>query len=133
MSDEKKYTERELVEAQRWAFISGSDWRWRVQNHQSNITPIDRRVNPGGWTTALEETAGQELYPMPKVRRTRVLPVDNKLEVKYEDGKFWHRDTSIPWDQWTQSYGKHSMAVTPDRVRAWAELLARPTEEVDDA
>lgn len=75
------------------------------------------------------------LYPLPKVTRPRVLKdrfgVDwrmagNVLENRERDGREW-RTTLAPTDCDGTSY-----LGTADRVKLWADLLARPNEEVED-
>lgn len=124
MSDEKRYSERELVMAQREAFIRGA--RYERDNDETTCA-----------ATRIPDAANMH-FPLPRVSRPRV--------VRDETGMFqcnWRVvagalecDTGTGWQR-TDRDDSHDtrMFVHAERVRLLADLLAHPTEDVeaDDA
>lgn len=117
MSDEKKYTERDLVMAKREGFLEAHSWA---------------RVGIAGDHEA--ERLAATKYPLPK-RTQRREAID-----PHTDSRVWSFDVDRPrivwrWKArrdvlWTSDLA--GVFVTPERVALWADLIANPTEEVDD-
>lgn len=112
MSDEKKYTERELVVAQRAAYGHGARWYRAAGNCTIEIDREARRC-----------------YPLPRVTRARVVNHGHGREWqwKFEDGRFHFR--FAPKALW--EIANEAWAPTLQTVPIWADLLANPIEEVD--
>lgn len=109
MSDEKKYTERDLILAKREGF----------SKHCQHTCKVSKDF-------ADREAAAE--YPLPKVVRLRVvLDEERQEEWSLDRTVFMSRDSGSKF--WTRAVGL--VQVTPSRVRVWADLLANPTEEVD--
>ena len=107
-------TERQAVLRERAAFIQGSDWRY--MHSRPKAVPGD--------ITDLERATAAERYKLPKTTRPRVVkdPEDAGVRWTIRGGRLRLYDTD------------HLGAFEPtrDRVALWADLLANPTEEVDD-
>lgn len=112
MTDAKQFTQRDVIEAERAAFIAGL-----------NAKPL--RGDP--WTGAAHEAAKR--YPFPKVTRLRVV-ADTKYRLwwKVEDGRIvWSRPGCDEWSLLIHS----GVDADTHMVALWADLLANPTEEVE--
>ena len=118
MSDEKKYTERDLLLAKREGFMRGAKAAWG-------------NPHAGKWNGLSAEC--DRAYPLPKITRPRV--------VKDEREGYWYAcDGSLRWSVFGDATGgieahgsfrTELVLPTPTRVAMWADLLANPTEEVD--
>lgn len=115
---EKTYTERELVLAKREAFVAGSEW------HASS------------WTGSLAPLEANDRYPLPRVTRPRVVRMDRTVpgrEFRVSGGNIESRTIGVGLDgqpfRWT---ALAQITPTPERIRILADLLANPTEEVED-
>lgn len=77
---------------------------------------------------SIRERTVRERFPLPKVTRPRV--------VKDSAGYEWRcNDNHLEWRltrDWHRPVDGASWRLSPDNVRLWADLLANPTEEVDD-
>jgi hypothetical protein len=113
MSGEKKYSEREMVMAKRAAFVAGNQWVWK-----------------SGATDEAEQR-----YPLPKVVRPRVVKVSgvNSPWVAYR-----LHGSSIQAQECLDACCPHDIrwedveSVPTHHIRALADLLANPTETVED-
>lgn len=88
------------------------------------------RLSLVGTGSAESEQLKNDLYPLPKVTRPRVVndPSDSTVEWRFENnaGLVWRAVPGFPmWNGVSTWYPK------PERVKMWADLLANPTEEVD--
>lgn len=124
MSNEKKYTERDLVAAKRNAFLSG-----RVD-----------RGETGQLSGVEAERRAREMYPLPKVTRPRVLDDPHVAGAKWKLypnlapmlGEFGVAHPDIyDGDFYTPSKELNLGVPTTARVKLWADLIANPTEEVE--
>lgn len=117
MSDEKKYTERELVMAKRNAFYDGANWA----------------SSSGSWVGAADEA--KRRFPLPRRIVPRVVKESSGL---YGDVEWRSVGGALEWckdgRQWRSANNdnKSGMFITPHRVVLLAELLANPTMEIDD-
>lgn len=118
MTDEKKYTQRDMVLAQRTAFEEGAHWAW--DGHWRRDTRPDEYAE-----------AAIQRYPIPKISRPRVMVDRWGMAWKYERESFWYSlgTNPIEWKHNDEDSVVHEL--TPGRVALWNNLLARPTEEVD--
>jgi hypothetical protein len=109
MSDERKYTEREVVERERLAVVRTITrlWPW-----------IDGRTLTA-WPGS--DTIRDELYPLQKVTRTRVVRL-GRYDYRVVDGV-----VQCLFDGTWQESSIH----TVDGTRVIADLIANPTETVD--
>lgn len=113
MSDEKRYTERDLVLAQRVGYVT-----CRVEHGY-----LDKAAR-----SVYERQAAQK-YPLPTRTVPRVVMSEpDDLAWRCVCGQIEYRIGN----KWRRADGEHSVAVTPERVALWADLLAHPTEEVED-
>lgn len=81
------------------------------------------------WQWQAEQTAASR-YPLPKVTRPRVVTFDNAA-FRFHDGVIQKRHRNgfdAGHDVWAIAH----LPATAALVRLWAELLANPTEEVED-
>lgn len=128
MSESKMVTEREAVMRERAAFVRGSqfeDEAWREMlrvNHSSGADCID---------------ASRKRYPLPKVERPRVVVETSvhgrTVAWKYEHGALWWRNPRGSGEWYSLMSPRTSeMFITPERVKLLADLLANPTELVED-
>ena len=111
MSAEKKYTERDMVEAERAAFTKG----WMRDVILDEALGFDQKYIAHRANTT---------YPLPKVARPRVVIMD---------GTGWRCiGARLEWqDQRTPWTASGQFMPTPKLVALWADLIANPTEEVD--
>jgi len=67
-------------------------------------------------------------YPLPKVTRPRVVqdPVNPRREWRCVGGKMQTREDTLAW------YDVTEVRISAPHVALWADLLANPTEEVDE-
>lgn len=77
---------------------------------------------PGGQAGVVAE----HLYPAPQRPRVVGDPVDGDLVWRVHNGVLQY-GYGAAWN------GLESFTVTPERVQLWADLLANPTEVVEDA
>lgn len=118
MSDEKKYTERDLILAKREGYV--------------------RHCNEacGQWSEHAMQKFAESAYPLPKVTRARVVkdPMDGSGWAVKDGMLQWTYDATARmciiavFDE-PAFWSKYRP--TPARIRLWADLLANPTEEVD--
>ena len=111
MASEKKYTERDLVLAKREGYARHCV---AVCGNTKNATELAART-----------------YPLPRVTRPRVW-VDPNGDTRFQvvDGVLFGKDFEED-EEWLP-VDSYAFNVTPERVVAWADLFANPTEEVDD-
>jgi hypothetical protein len=109
---DKTVTEREAVLRERKAFYCGA-----AHQHDTDA----------GGNQVWEE--GRRRYPLPKVTRPRVVRDREGWKWQCIDGRI----------QWSGPRGwrfadvmTYAVRVTPERVVLWADLLANPTEDVED-
>jgi hypothetical protein len=115
---EKKYTERDLVMAQREAFARGGYLL------RDPFTPRDE------WRRRAERE-----YPLPRVTRARVVRDTAGIAWRVVDGRleFDRGDERLePSQQWATTDWYGTLRIGAERIRLWADLLANPTEEVED-
>jgi hypothetical protein len=115
VSAEKKYTDRELIESERAAFLAG----------------INAKPSIGDpWRGAACEAAAR--YPMPKVKRQRIVTEKNGRQWRFDDTHF-HTRSAIDrlWMVMGDRDGP-TLSLTVERVELWADLLENPTEEVEE-
>lgn len=117
MSDEKMVSERDVVLRERAAFCEGARW-W---------------VYGIGAFVANAETDAAKRYPLPKVKRPRVLTDEWGYEWRYRGDEMEYRARSIgsPWKPFSDC-GDAVFMVNARRVRVWHDLVTNPTEELDD-
>lgn len=106
MTDEPRYTERDMILAKREAYAAGAK-AWGA-------------ASKNGVLRAARE------YPFPKITRPRV------VRDKFGVGMLWRvmsgeLQSSFRGNEWCVE----PAYVTPERVALWADLLANPTEEVE--
>ena len=117
MTDSAKYTERALVLAQREAFVAGVDARYDQSVRPNRLSCV------GEFDKHCASVAACLRYPLPKVTRPRVLTDQYGTSWRVRDGQLEMKPTeSISW---TVAY-RHGVAAL------FRDLLANPTEEVDD-
>lgn len=110
MSDEKQYTERDLVLAKREGYVL----------HCTQLCGNDEM--------AAARAVG--LFPLPKRTQPRVVKDGYGIEWRMNDGTLeWKGDSSR--GRWEPSSAYGALAIGSKRVALWANLLANPTEEVD--
>lgn len=129
MSTEKTYTEREKVMIQRAAFMEG-------------VNAFNNRT--GEWPGSV--VLAHQRYPLPKVTRPRVwvdtsrdIHVRGFREFRFAEGQLQTRVPEWGETEWKCLSNGSSHAtthpdgfkVTPERIAAWADLMANPTEEVE--
>lgn len=113
MSDEKKYTEREKVLAEREAYRKGNASERAMAFGSGNYV--------GGGPVSAEK-----MYPLPKVTRPRIVVDRAGHEWTWVEGRLCFRQT--PTSNWISA----SSSLIGEGARdALATLLANPTEEVD--
>lgn len=117
----KEITDRDVVLRERAAFLKGANFAH---------TP-----EPGNELHTIRRKWVAQEYPLPGVVRARVVrengygsPAwrfdDGGLQMQYRDGGQWLR--------WNSFRDYSESAPLPKRVAIWADLLANPTEEVED-
>ena len=108
-------SEREAVRRERAAA-----WRmaryYRERGYFNDVGPSDNPMAEADHRIA-------EWFPLPKVERPRVVHIQGMGDYKIVDGRMWFRIR--PVNEWTVLYPKADLA-------ALADLLASPTEAVDD-
>ena len=108
----KRYTEREMVLAQRAAFIAGAEYRREPPQHSAVDCDACHAMS-------------RDRYPLPKVTRPRVVQDANGWRWRVVDGVL----QSLPGgDVW------NNVVYINDRNRrtVLADLLANPTETMED-
>jgi hypothetical protein len=82
-----------------------------------------------GWKPAAEAR-----YPLPKVTRPRVVRDQHNPAQEWivEDGFLRCRNAGGAWMKWAEYKLSADFAPLPERVALWADLLANPTEEVNE-
>lgn len=116
MNEEKKHTDRDLVLAQRAAFVAGGH-----KGYHCGLVNLQRYA--------------QAAYPMPTITRPRL------VEDPHCAGKHWAWwDGQLMWTAFgrggeipaaTMSESMYT-GLTPERVRLWADLVTTPTETVEE-
>jgi hypothetical protein len=119
----RTYTEREKVLAERAAFEDGL------------IRGTAREfAGRGDWMTALKRAVA-EAFPLPKVTRTRVVQDPREpYDWSVREGALHFRWDQAGFDDWKRASGLYEnllLTPLPERVKLWADLLARPM--ADDA
>lgn len=127
MSDEKKYTEREMVLAKRTAFVMGA----AALHIQAEIPDTARASNAVDRVTDSAFVASR--YPLPKKRVGRVVR-STETGFRYE---LWNHEgggITIVTDSGIKLHdaGSHVRCLPLVDVPLIADLLANPTEEVED-
>ena len=113
MNDEKKYTEREVILCQQAAFEEGCR---AVFRHEEGVT---------SWQGS--RTLARKRFPLPKMTRPRVVHDHNdRCDYRAMNGTIERRDE---WQDWRLV---NDTPPTARRVKLWADLLANPTEEVEE-
>lgn len=127
MSDELKVSEREAVLRERKAFERG--YRTRPYELAQGGAAV-AKMKPDEWEQGALRCVMEREYPLPKVSRPRVLQEHGTgFKMRYVNGHFEHHvDDGKGW-RW--SVGRESCAITQERVKMWADLLANPTELVE--
>lgn len=121
MSAPKMVTERDAVLRERAAYGAGL----LRGNHQSFSRPND-----------LEAQAAR-IFPLPKIVRPRVISEESGLSCvdwRYVDEQLWwrhHANTRQTWNSLSSATGA-GMFITAERAVLLADLIANPTEEVED-
>lgn len=141
---DKTVTEREAVLRERKAFFAGAEHQYY---ELGRALDRDRDLNAGKRTLINSITPyrvkeeAQQRYPLPKVSRSRVVrdPEYDRQQWTVTAGQLHFR---IDKDsEWLPYLGNHrrsgftcgtGYAATLERVRVWADLLERPTEEVEE-
>lgn len=126
MSDEKKYTERDVVMRERAAFAKGRCMS-QHEMHEEELPCI-----------ACNQRA-RHLYPLPSVTRPRVVRdvtsgmAGGGYEWRVVNGGIqWRPLGDMTWRAPASDGVVHGMYLFPERVRTLADLLANPTETVED-
>lgn len=121
---EKRYTERELVLAQREAFRMGA----------AGLRYSRRDDFIGPWSA---ERDAEARYPLPKVTRPRV--VDDPWPGSGHQFRCVNGAIQVHhWGEWKPLAPLAGACAdvwiypTPERIRLWYDLLTHPTEEVED-
>lgn len=126
MSAEKKYTERDVVLRERAAFTNGM-----IRMNGEMVQP--RPQSPMRWTQAECDQIAARSYPLAKAIRPRVVEDQWGMGWMIRDGVVLYRlcatNEDEPWKD-ANTEGDHEICVS--RLRLWADLLANPTEEVDE-
>ncbi len=124
MSDnEKRYTERDLILAKR----KGWD-------------ECAYRLSMAGAGSEESEREKDRAFPLPKTTRPRVVkdPEGDGYWMVFKGEIGWtafargHADGILLWEGHDMRRAE-LFRLTPARVAIWSDLLANPTEEVDDA
>lgn len=111
-------TERDAVLREREAFARGAGWRWTQVPSE-----VMDKVALGGDSYAMYEKAAAQQFPLPKVTRARVVqdPIFAGITWSVKDGIARPSRVLDP-----------SLPVNLTRALMWANLLANPTEEVEE-
>jgi hypothetical protein len=125
MSAPKTVTEREAVLRERDAV-------------QRTVVALWDRIKRGdalhNWEGS--ESLAKRLYPLPLVTRPRVVrdPLDASIEwTVLDDHLHWRRVAGYIATEWMLGpQGAPLGHVTAEMCRVWADLLANPTEDVED-
>jgi hypothetical protein len=88
----------------------------------------------GGQSWDEAHCAAGRVYPLPKVTRPRVVQDPNKPYRWFRviGGEVYAKTTRYSDGEWTPLAGNWSIPATPEMIRLWVDLLANPTEEVED-
>jgi hypothetical protein len=126
MSDEKRYTEREVRLRERRAFQVGADWFYTQEEVPHSLAYVTNRAR----------AAARECYELPKVTRPRVVRDPENGYVQWrvaEDGYLQARRINATggWMRHLDYRNAVDIAPIPERVKMWADLLANPTEVCD--
>jgi hypothetical protein len=114
VSEERTYTEREVRERERAAFVAGANWVKEFRTYTPDLTEVNDEA--------------RSRFPITR-RVPRVVKVVRdgvEWEVKRGDDGFYAR--SHPSADWTLQ----SASCTPDNVRALVDLLDNPYDEVTE-
>ena len=107
MSDEKKYTERDLILAKREGYMRHCEkFCARINKEDANVSAVVE-------------------YPLPKVTRPRVVRRADGCELRLSGTELQYRR---PGNEW---YTYNGMYIDENNRSALLDLLANPTEEVD--
>lgn len=107
MSDSPKYTEREMVEAKRSAFVAGSVWRY-----------FDGEATEGA--------EARRRYPLPRKTRPRVVTDRLGNDWRVADGQI-----QVRVGRSVRAEFRCADLITPEFAKELADLVTRPTEEYD--
>jgi hypothetical protein len=114
MSDEKRYTERELIEAKREGYVAAM--------HEEH------------YASGYSEGQAARRYPLPKVKRRRVVQLGGfEYRASGSPGEDVYglliRDAALKDDPWVTAGAFNANNLRG--VRALADLIANPDEEVE--
>lgn len=134
MSDDKKYTLRDMVLAQREAYVRGY--------HTYRVDDATTEGREGAWETdkrdGLSARIAARKFPLPKLTRPRVVTSDTGRRFRIVDGQL-QTQTSSNGQSWcclangsrVPAAEDTGIKITLERIRLWADLLANPTEDVE--
>jgi hypothetical protein len=114
VTNEKTYTERDLILAKREGFCASAGYYGgpRVLNTAEKEAP--------------------KIYPLPKATRPRVVVDPHFPDVQWRcSGESMLEEYTARCGWRSLAAASHELVVTNPRIRLWADLLANPTEEVD--
>jgi hypothetical protein len=117
MSDEKKYSERDMVMARRQGFVTGIH---EFYSHRD----VPRHLS---YVTDDAERKAARVYPLPTVTRPREHVDKDGYRWRCVDGRL--ESKSSRYAEWSCD---DSCLVRPSDALALADLLANPTETVED-
>lgn len=106
MSDEKTYSEAEVRERERAAFVAGADAMYSDRGDRSMTRGLEHYSK-----------VAERLYPTPT--RPRVV-IHNNVAYRFRGGWLEMEDGAGSW--------RPSQSYTAESVRVLAELIANPTE-----
>lgn len=119
-------TQREFVMAQRAAWRSGVDFGTGLKR------PHEYPDHP----CAACDRKAAELFPLPKVTRPRVVADPHSLQMFWRVGVMGNGTNglqsarSADASEWVVC-GNYGLAITPERIKLWADLLENPSETVE--
>lgn len=121
---DKAVTEREAVVREQAAFKDGA----RALYYDESVPSDDAIV------AALHriEDAASTRYPLPELMRRRVVTDRYGVQWKIDRGALLNFDGEGDWTSSVRRPDGGILSPTLDRVKLWADLLANPTEEVEE-
>ena len=114
-------TERQAAFRERAAFAEGVTWE---------------RARGPRWSDGAQ-TIAERHYPLPRITRPRVVQDSTgvywRVVVAHDDARIEYAELFAPGRFTDVTCFRPGMpGVSPERVALWADLLARPTEDVPD-
>ena len=93
--------------------------------------------NPSPLQVAEAKRTAEERYPLPRITRPRVVQDSTgvywRVVVAHDDARIEYAELFAPGRFTDVTCFRPGMpGVSPERVALWADLLARPAEEIDD-